>query len=114
LTLYEIPLSASPQRFTIPLPIQGTPNTAASYSLLFLYQDAPPTMAGGGSWTIDITDPTGALIMAGIPLVLGSDLLGQFDYLNLGGHLALTSETGAVPTFFELGTSGRLYWVTVP
>jgi hypothetical protein len=46
-------------------------------------------------------------------LVTGSDLLAQFAYLKLGGHLVVLSEgeTFALPTFENLGSGSHLYWV---
>lgn len=115
---YEIPLSGSPQRFAISLPMESSlPGGAqGSYVMTFNYRDAAPEMAGGCGWTIDLFDASGGPILCGVPLVTGADLLGQYAYLNLGGHLIVRSEgiPDAVPTFDNLGSGGHLFWVTLP
>lgn len=113
-TYYEIPLSGAPQRFNITLPNQTGGNVA--YSLAFQYRDADISIAGGCGWTIDIVDQLGNQLVCGIPLVTGADLLGQYAYLALGGHLGVSSDgdPDAVPTFDNLGTGSHVYWVTLP
>jgi hypothetical protein len=100
-TVSEIPLSGTPQFFTIAL--AGT-----TYQLVFTYRDAP-----GGGWVMDINDAQGNPIACGIPLVTGTDLLAQFGYLNFGGQLWVKSDgvPDALPTFDNLGTGSHLYWV---
>lgn len=114
---FEIPLSGSPQRFSISLPIENSPDNAlASYTLTFQYRAVYPEMAGGCGWTVDLADAPGNPILCGMPLVTGTDLLGQYAYLNLGGHLVVSSEgiPDAVPTFGNLGSGSHVYWVTLP
>ena len=116
--IYEIPLDPSPQRFVISLP-RGQSNitgAATAYMLVFQYRDALPEQAGGCGWTVDIADQYGNPLACGLPLVTGADLLGQFDYLNLGGHMIVTSDgwPEETPTFFNLGSSSHLWWVTFP
>jgi Domain of unknown function (DUF6983) len=114
---YEIPLTGAPQRFSIPLPIEGSPtNNATAYTLTFQYRDADPAVAGGCGWTLDLADQGGTPILCGVPLVTGADLLAQYDYLALGGHLIVSSEGEplAIPTFDNLGSGSHLYWVTLP
>lgn len=112
--IYEIPLSGAPQRFTMSLPY-GTTGTVNDYVLTFSYRDAPEDMAGGGGWVLDIADAYGEPLACGLPLVTGADLLAQFEYLNLGGHLIVESAgiPDATPTFNNLGSGSRVYWVTV-
>lgn len=114
---YEIPLSGAPQRFTIALPDEtNAPDGVNGYTLTFQYRDATADQGGGCGWTIDIADAAGNNLLCGVPLITGADLLGQFAYLDLGGHLAVTSdgEPDAVPTFDNLGSGSHLYWVTLP
>lgn len=69
-------------------------------------------------WVMDIFNDTAEFkILCGIPLVTGADLLEQFLYIELGkaGFLtALTFGPGIppdqVPTFFNLGIDGHLYY----
>ena len=113
---YEIPLTGAPQRFSSPLPIEGSANLATAYTLTFQYRDADLAIAGGCGWTLDLADQGGTPIVCGIPLVTGVDLLAQYDYLNIGGHLVVSSAGNppATPTFDTLGSGGHLYWVTLP
>lgn len=68
-------------------------------------------------WTLDIYDSTGqGRVICGIPLVTGADLMEQFLYLSFGRNTfwtAMTTGPGLspdeVPTFFNLGTDGRLF-----
>ena len=103
-TIYEIPLSPEPQRFSISL-------GDIEYQLRLSYQDAPE-----GGWLLDISnssDNPGAPIVAGIPLVTGADLLEQYRHLGIAGELWVSTDadSDAVPTFANLGRAGRLFFV---
>jgi hypothetical protein len=111
-TYYEIPLSGAPQSFNVALPTSGTdPTTSGAYRMVLQYR-----AAAMGGWTIDLYDGVGNALVCGIPLVTGTDLLGQYVYLNLGGNLVCYSEAvpDAVPTFNNLGSGSHLMWVTEP
>jgi hypothetical protein len=98
----EIPLSPSPQRFTITL--AGT-----SYELTFMWRE---TTEGG--WFLDIAEPGAAPIIQGIPLVIGVDLLKQYGYLGIAGSLIVMKddEPTVDPTFDDLGVLSHVYFVT--
>lgn len=66
-----------------------------------------------GSWILDIGDANGAMLVAGLPLVTGVDLLAQYRYLGFGGGLVVTADRGAgeVPTFEGLGVTSHLFFV---
>lgn len=102
--VYEIPLSARPETFTIAL--AGT-----SYQLTLIYRAADQ-----GGWVLDIADATGNRLVAGIPLVTGCDLLAQYRHLGFTGGLAVQTDhdAGAVPTFDNLGSTSHLYFVVTP
>jgi predicted Zn-dependent protease with MMP-like domain len=101
-TTYEIPLTPSPQTFSILL-------AGVSYQLTLRYIDATE-----GGWLIDIADNAENNILCGVPLVTGHDLLEQYDYLGLGGQLFVQTDgdPDAIPTFQNLGLQGHLYFVT--
>ncbi len=101
-TIYEIPLSPQPQLMTVS--IAGT-----SYQLRFLYHNTT-----GSGWAMDLLDASGTPIVGSIPLVTGSDLLAQYDYLGIGGSLYVQTDgdLSAVPTFTNLGVTSHLYLVT--
>lgn len=99
---YEIPLDpASPSIFSI---ILG--ETTYGFRLTF---DA----AGNGAWILDVADANGNLILAGVPLVSGVDLLGQYRHLGFEGGLYVTTDRGAgeVPGYEDLGAVARLFFV---
>jgi hypothetical protein len=76
------------------------------------------------AWVMDIRDASdqpigGAGGLDGIPLVTGTDLLGQFRYLAIGGGIPMIVMTIAVghspdevPTFQNLGIDGHLFFQT--
>jgi len=99
-TPYEIPLTPEPQRFTISL-------GSTSYALTVKWN------APHGAWMLDIAMPSGTLVLGGIPLVTGVDLLGQYAYLGFTEQLVCQSDfdLDAVPTFENLGTQGHLYFL---
>jgi hypothetical protein len=102
--VFEVPLSPSPQVFSIDL--NGT-----SYRLTFTYRD---TAMGG--WMMDVATDAGTPLACGLPLVTGANLLGQFEYLNMNGAMVVVTDGDetAIPTFFNLGIQSRLLWVSKP
>lgn len=102
MTPFRIPLTNSQQQLGIAL-------GGIVYTLTVNFN------SNANSWTLDIADQSGNVIVAGIALVTGCDLLGQFGYLNFGGSLvAMTDyDSEAVPTYDNLGGNGNLYFVTV-
>lgn len=100
---FHIPLRpGTPQRFSIRL-------GQKDYVLTLRYRNIVE-----GGWVLDIEDAVGTMILAGVPLVTGADLLAQYKHLGFGGRLWVQtmSEPDAAPTFEHLGEDGRLYWVT--
>ena len=66
-----------------------------------------------GSWILDIGDSNQVPIVAGIPLVSGTDLLGAYRHLGFTGSLVVTTDRGSgeVPTFEGLGTTSHVFFV---
>ena len=104
MTPYEIPLTPNAQVFNISL--GGT-----EYQLRTYWCDP------SGCWNLDIYDATGITPqITSIPLVTGVDLLAQYGYMNWGGQLIAQTD-GSIyvpPTSKNLGSTGRLYFVTNP
>ena len=69
--------------------------------------------AQDGCWIMDIGDEESAVLVAGIPLVSGVDLLAQYRHLGFPGGLIVTTDRGAgeVPTFDGLGETSHLFFV---
>lgn len=99
---YEIPLTAEAQRFAIQL-------AGKVYQMTLQWRNNAQ-----GGWVLDIADAEGTLIVSGIALVTGTDLLGQYDYLGIGGSLLVLNSSGGdeAPTFTDLGTDTHLVFVT--
>lgn len=97
---FEIPLTPTPQRFSITL-------SGVQYRLSVVWRNADM-----GGWVLDIADANNNPIIHGIPLVTGTNLLEQYGYLGLGGVLwcQTTDSPDAVPTFDNLGVDSHLYW----
>jgi hypothetical protein len=97
ITLYEIPLTPTPQKLAIKL-------AGITYQMTILWNFSSE------SWMISLGDADGVPIISSIPMVLGANLLEQFDYLQIGGSLIaqVDSDTGIPPNFTNLGTEGRL------
>lgn len=101
MAVFEIPLSAKPQTFLIDLAGQ-------TYRL---------TLKWGGPaecWVLDIADSSGSPIAAGLPVVTGVNILGQLDYLGIGGELRAQTlgDLYAPPSFDNLGTDGLIFFIT--
>ncbi len=69
--------------------------------------------SGNGLWFLDINDVNNNPILNGIPCVAGIDLLQQFKYLGIGGHIvAQDIDTPTLPiTYNNLGQSGQLLFI---
>lgn len=102
MTIYEIPLSTGNQSFTVAL-------GGSDYRLTLVYRDADD----GAAWLLDIADTSGTVIVSGIPLVTGADLLAQYKHLGIGGQLFVQTDGDpeAVPTYASLGATAGLYWI---
>lgn len=100
--LFVIPLVNVPQRFTIEL--SGT-----EYIITSRWNGAMP------AWVLDIADATTEeVLIAGLPLVSGIDLLAQHKHVGIPGRL-LTSTCGCPmhmpPTLDNLGQDADLYYM---
>lgn len=100
--VYEIPLSASAETFSVTL--DGT-----EYRFTTTYADATE-----GAWLLDIADASDNALVSGVPLVTGADLLGQYRHLGFTGSLVcygLGDETESAPDADNLGDAVKLYFV---
>lgn len=97
----QLPLQSGPQTYDIVL-------SGIDYQLTFTYHDALDM-----GWTLDVSFADGSPIIAGIPLVCGSDLLAQYQHLNLGGALIVLNANQMAPTYADMGTSLVLLYVTL-
>lgn len=98
--IYEIPLTAEPQRFEIAL-------SGALYQLTVYWSDQIES-----GWLLDIAASDGDTLVAGLPLVTGADLLRQYAHLGIGGMLWCFSQTELPPALDNLGSDIRLIFET--
>lgn len=102
MTPYEIPLSPEPQTLTVAL-------AGVTYQLLIVWNKI------GQCWVLDIADAGGNPLVQGIQVVTGLNLLMQYEHLGfVGGMLVAQTDfnPNAVPTYANLGITGRLWFVT--
>lgn len=96
MSVTEIPLSTDNQTFITTL--NGT-----VYQMRVVWR--------GVCWFLDLMDSNGTLMIGGIPLITGADLLAQYTYLNLDFSLYVVCDDPASenPTQFDLGIKSHLY-----
>ncbi|MFM4124923.1 hypothetical protein AB8R75_09535 [Klebsiella quasipneumoniae subsp. similipneumoniae] len=96
MALSEIPLSPNSQSFNITL-------AGVDYQMRVVWR--------GVCWFLDLMDSAGNLIIGGIPLITGADLLEQYAYLNLGFSLYVLCDDPASEnqTQSDLGIKSHLY-----
>ncbi|EAT7906851.1 hypothetical protein QON05_002572 [Salmonella enterica] len=95
----EIPLVADNQTFATT--INGT-----VYHLSVIWR--------GEYWVLDLADSNGSVIISGMPMITGADLLAQYRYMNLGFSLVVLCDVAGQenPKQFDLGTFSHLYVFT--
>lgn len=99
-TAYEVPLTTGAQRLSIKL-------DDVEYQMRLRF------VSPGGYWGLDIYDSSGSLLVGGLALVTGTDLLGQHRHLGFTGALIVQTDhdADAVPDYSTLGVTGRLYYL---
>lgn len=103
MNIFLIPLVNIPQTFDITL--AGT-----TYTLTCKWNDTTE-----GVWLLDIADSiSDTMLIAGIPIVPGVDLLSGLEYLGINGsfYVSTTGNPYALPTIDNLGTDANLYFET--
>lgn len=98
---YEVPMTPQPQRIGITL--AGKP-----WNLGVYWNDIC------GKWILDIADQDQQPVLSGIPIVAGTDLLGQFQHLGFNGSLVVQTDANVNrdPGYEDLGVGSRLIFVT--
>lgn len=95
MNIAEIPLTADNQRFDITL-------ANVSYQMRILWR--------ADRWFLDLQDSRGSDIIAGLPLVTGTNLLEPYRWLQPGFALVVLSDLpeSPAPGQFDLGDSSHL------
>ncbi len=98
-SIFEVPLNGQPQTLQITL-------SNVAYQLTIQWRNS-------AGWVLDIAKQDGTVVLQGVPLVTGADLLAQYRYLGIGGSLVVSTDANpdAVPTYTNLGTASHLYFV---
>lgn len=101
-SVFEIPLIAAPQAFSISIG-----NTTYNMDLAW--------NTVSENWVLDISDLSNNPLIQGIPLITGADLLEQYAYVGLGVQLYAQTDNapGVVPTYDNLGIDSHLYFAVV-
>jgi hypothetical protein len=97
--LSEIPLTPDNQSFNL---VAGN----GRWRLQLLWRNS--------AWFLDLLDESGNEVLTGMPLVNGYNLLGQYEYLDIGFGLLVVSEDDGLgaPGIDDPGVRSRLYTVT--
>lgn len=97
--IQEIPLTPNNQQFSISIGGQA-------FNMRVTWCDA-------AGWILDLMDISGAALVSGIPLVTGTDLLGQYKHLGITGLLVVVVDSAAeeYPTKTNLGIGSHLYFI---
>lgn len=93
--IYEIPLNNGNQKFNIRL-------GGVQYKFQLIYRVK--------SWYLDIFDTAETPLIAGLPLVMGDNLLIQHQHIIKGSLYVLNTNEDENQSFSDLGTLIKLYW----
>ena len=100
-----VPLDSNPnQTWQTTVSINGGP---VSFSVTLNYNEVQ------GCWQMSLYDANGNLLLSSMPLVTGTNLLGQFQYLASGSIYILNASNVSEPDFpnsFDLGSDFVLAW----
>lgn len=93
--IYEIPLNYGNQKFNIKL---GT----AQYKLQLIYR--------AEQWYLDIFDTAENPLIAGLPMLVGDNLLAQHQHIIKGALYVLNTNEDESQAFSDLNTRIKLFW----
>ena len=99
MTLYEIPLSNGNQKFNVKLGVKF-------YKLQLIYRL--------DRWYMDVMDTAENMLIAGILLADGVNMLEQYQHIVRGTLFAINERPDDLHGFFDLGTKIKLYWSDQP
>lgn len=99
MNITEIPLTPNNQQFRIQL-------AGVTYTIKIVWRDA-------AGWIMDLMDSGGEILLSGVPLVPGVDLLGQYPDLGISGAMVVGCDNGSPehPTKTNLGGRSHLIFV---
>ncbi|HHG9944815.1 TPA: hypothetical protein ACPZLH_000701 [Yersinia enterocolitica] len=99
MNITEIPLTPNNQQFRIQL-------AGVTYTIKIVWRDA-------AGWIMDLMDSGGEVLLSGVPLVPGVDLLEQYPDLDISGAMVVGCDNGSpeYPTKTNLGGHSHLIFV---
>lgn len=95
MAVYKIPLLSTNQKFNIKL--NGT-----TYKLQVIYR--------GSKWVLDLMDTAENYLIAGMPVVMGDNLLAQHQHIIKGSLYVVNNNEDEAQYFTDLGRNINLYW----
>lgn len=95
MVVYKIPLLSTNQKFNIKL--NGT-----TYKLQVIYR--------GSKWVLDLMDTAENYLIAGMPVVMGDNLLAQHQHIIKGSLYVVNNNEDEAQYFTDLGRNINLYW----
>ena len=95
MAVYKIPLLNTNQKFNIKL-------NGATYKLQVIYR--------GSKWILDFMDTAENYLIAGIPVVMGDNLLAQHQHIIKGSLYVVNNNEDEAQYFTDLGRNINLYW----
>ena len=94
MAVYKIPLLNTNQKFNIKL-------NGATYKLQVIYR--------GSKWILDFMDTAENYFIAGIPVVMGDNLLAQHQHIIKGSLYVVNNNEDVAQSFTDLGRNINLY-----
>ncbi|WP_423854287.1 phage baseplate plug family protein [Acinetobacter guillouiae] len=92
---YEIPLNYGNQKFNIRL-------GSAQFKLQLIYR--------ASQWYLDIFDTAENPLIAGLPMLVGDNLLAQYQHIIKGSLYVFNINEDESQAFSDLSTNIKLYW----
>jgi hypothetical protein len=100
MAVFKIPVTNTNQKLQVTL-------NGITYNFIIVWNQF------GNCWYLDINDISNNPILNSIPLRAGYDLLKQFKYLGIGGHLIVqnTSNPLLEPGYSDFGQTSFLLYI---
>jgi len=95
MAMYEIPLNPGNQKFNVRL-------NKKLYKFQLIFR--------AGQWFLDILDTAENPLIAGLPLVMGDNLLIQHQHMIPGSLFVLNKHEAETQSFSDIGSNIKLYW----
>lgn len=95
MAVYKIPLLSTNQKFNIKL-------NGSTYKFQVIYR--------GSKWVLDLMDTAENYLIAGMPVVMGDNLLAQHQHIIKGSLYVVNNNEDEAQYFTDLGRNINWYW----